>query len=110
MNATERIEKLLNCVNGTIADVPKTYGEETRKSIGDLLRKNVRSPYDEIAYLSNVIVRLEEALSFMIQRASEDAELDGQVFTDPEMADPSMFHGEAVEITDEIAEQLGYSV
>ena len=107
MTATERIEALLNCVNGTIKDVPRTYDEKTRKQIGDLLRKQTRSPYDEVAYLSNVIVRLEEALAFMVKRASEEDDgLDGQTFTDPEMADGSVFHGDAIEITDDIAAQL----
>ncbi len=108
MTANERLEVLLNCVNSTINDIPNTYDEETRKTIGDALRKRTRSPYDEIAYLGNIIVRLEQALAFVLKETQpvEPGPEDGQMFVDEEMLDDSVYHGEPVEIDDDLAKQI----
>ena len=109
MTANERIEAALNRVGGTISDIAQKYDEDVKNSISKILKENDRDALDEIAYLSNIIVRLQQALVYMIAREDRVDEPDQTIFVDEEERDPSMLHGEALELTDEVLDQLDFN-
>lgn len=68
MDANTRIENLLNKVNiiFTIKDIDQTYSEDVKTNIKSILNEKDTDPYNYIAYLVNVMKRMESTIQYML--------------------------------------------
>lgn len=103
MNATERIESLLQRANiaFTIGDLPDTYGEETHNVVRAALEAHNCNVYDYVCKLLLVCGRLEEALTYTLDNKGIDT-ADMGPFEEPSVRDGSAFYAVPEELTDEV--------